>query len=184
MASVSDKIFIDSNKMERDCWEFAKQIYTQGNDFDIITGITRGGVQISIYMQEVFALLSGKEKAYTTIHAQSYTGIGEAGTVTVENVDSLVRRANDGARVLIVDDIFDRGKTFKAVVDKVKEEMPYKDVTVKVAALYYKPENNEVDIEPDFHYKVYESGDWIVLPHELEALSPAELEQIKGFKMP
>ncbi len=92
-------------------------------------------------------------------------------------------RANDGDRILIVDDIFDRGMTFRAVLDKVNEEMPYQDVTVKMAALYYKPENNEVDMEPDFHYKVFEPGDWIVLPHELEALSPTELG-LKGFKIP
>jgi hypothetical protein len=184
MTVTNGKIFIDSQQMERDCWEFAKKIYGQGHDFDIFTGITRGGAQISIYMQEVFALLSGKKKEFTTIHAQSYTGIGAAGEVRVENVDSLARRVTPGCRILIVDDIFDRGKTFKAVYNRVKTSLAEEEaVTIQMAALYYKPENNIVSIEPHFHYKTFGSSDWIVLPHELDELSREELEK-KGFIWP
>ena len=183
MSQVNEKIFIDALQMERDCWGFAKKIYTSGEDFDILSGITRGGAQICIYMQEVFALLSGKSKEFTTIHAQSYTGIAEAGEVMVENLESLKRRMEKGKRLLIVDDIFDRGKTFKAVYDKVLAEVECNAEDVKMAALYYKPENTQVDITPHFHYRTYASRDWLVLPHELEALSKEELAA-KGFIFP
>ena len=183
MSQVNEKIFIDARQMEKDCWEFAKQMYASGADFDILSGITRGGAQISIYMQEVFALLSGEAKEFTTIHAQSYTGIGEAGEVMVENLESLKRRMVKGKRLLIVDDIFDRGKTFKAVYKRVLEEIDCDEADVKMAALYYKPENSLVDITPDFHYRTFASSDWIVLPHELEALSREELAA-KGFVYP
>ena len=183
MSQVNEKIFIDARQMEKDCWEFAKQMYASGADFDILSGITRGGAQISIYMQEVFALLSGKDKEFTTIHAQSYTGIGEAGEVMVENLESLKRRMVKGKRLLIVDDIFDRGKTFKAVYDRVLAEIDCDEADVKMAALYYKPENSQVDITPDFHFRTFASSDWIVLPHELDALSREELAA-KGFVYP
>jgi len=180
MSQVNEKIFIDARQMEQNCWAFAKQIYKSGHDFDILSGITRGGAQISIYMQEVFALLSGQAKEFTTIHAQSYTGIGQAGEVVVENLESLKRRMTSGKRLLIVDDIFDRGKTFKAVYERVLEETGCDKADVKMAALYYKPENTQVDITPDFHFRTFASSDWIVLPHELEALTKDELAS-KGF---
>ena len=183
MGQVNEKIFIDALQMERDCWGFAKKIYTMGEDFDIFSGITRGGAQISIYMQEVFALLSGKPKDFTTIHAQSYTGIAQAGEVSVENIESLKNRMKKGKKLLIVDDIFDRGKTFKAVYEKVIEQVDCNKEDVKIAALYYKPENTQVDIVPDFFYRTYASSDWLVLPHELDALSKEELAA-KGFIFP
>lgn len=179
----SEKIFISATQMETDCWEFSRQLYIDGHDFDIFSGITRGGAQISIYMQEVFAVLSGKDKLFSTIHAQSYTGIGKAGEVIVENIDSLVRRVKPNDRILIVDDIFDRGKTCKAVVNTVKDALKSVDVSIKTAVLYYKPENSVVDIEPDYYFKTFKSGDWIVLPHELEGLTRQELEH-KGFVLP
>ena len=119
----------------------------------------------------------------TTIHAQSYTGIAQAGEVEVENMDSLIRRMKKGKRLLIVDDIFDRGKTFQAVYNAVLEQTDCNPEDVKTAALYYKPENTQVDMTPDFHYRTYKSDDWIVLPHELEALSREELAA-KGFIYP
>ncbi len=183
MSQVNDKIYIDALQMERDCWGFAKKIFALGEDFDIISGITRGGAQISIYMQEVFALLSGAPKEFTTIHAQSYTGIGQAGEVVVENLDSLKRRMEKGKRLLIVDDIFDRGKTFKAVYEEILAQVDCDPADVKMAALYFKPENNQVDIVPDFYYRTYKSDDWLVLPHELEALTREELAA-KGFIYP
>lgn len=180
MSQANEKIFIDARQMEQDCWAFAKQIYKEGHDFDIISGITRGGAQIAIYMQEVFALLSGQAKGFTTIHAQSYTGIGQAGEVRVENLDSLKSRMTKGKRLLIVDDIFDRGKTFKAVYQRVLEEIDCETTHVKMAALYYKPENTQVDIVPHFYHRTFAASDWIVLPHELEALTEEELAA-KGF---
>ena len=183
MSQTHEKIFISAQQMEEDCWEFAKQIHQAGEDFDILSGITRGGAQISIYMQEVLGLLTGKPKEFTTIHAQSYTGIGKAGEVQVENLESLKRRMKKGKRLLIVDDIFDRGKTFKAVYDRVIDEVDCHKDDVKIAALYYKPENTQVEMVPDFHYRCFAAADWIVLPHELDALSREELAA-KGFIYP
>lgn len=181
--TASEKIYINARQMEKDCWEFSKELYKNGHDFDIFSGITRGGAQISIYMQEVFSLLSNQNKLFTTIHAQSYTGIGKAGEVVVENIDPLVKRAKEGSRILIVDDIFDRGKTCKAVVDAVTAAVGSENSIVKTAVLYFKPDNRVVEMEPDFYYKTFASDDWIVLPHELEGLSPDELKQ-KGFELP
>lgn len=183
MTTISEKQYISADRLEKDCWDFAKDLYGKGLDYDLIAGITRGGAQISIYMQEVFSLLSGKPKLFAAIHAQSYTGIGMAGAVEVENIDSVLSRTFPGARVLVVDDIFDRGRTFKAVYDCLRKSITHEDVSIELAALYYKPENNEVDIVPDHHHRIFKAEDWIVLPHELSELTEDELLS-KGFSMP
>jgi hypothetical protein len=174
------KIYISAGKMEKDCWEFAAKLYRQGYDPDFIIGVTRGGAQISIYMQEAFCVLSGEKKIYTTVQAVSYTGISEAGDVVVENVDAVLRRVEDGQKLLVVDDVFDRGKTLKAVKETLVREIPVEIPEIRLAALYYKPENNEVDIVPDFYFQTFESKEWVVLPHELQGLTAEELCE-KGF---
>ncbi len=182
MTTFTEKNFIGADRLEKDCWEFAKNLHARGLDFDLIAGITRGGAQISIYMQEVFSLLTGNTKAFATIHAQSYEGMGKAGEVAVENIDSVISRTREGSRILVVDDIFDRGRTFKAVYDRLVAALPH-PATVKIAALYYKPENTQVDMVPDYYFRTFKGDDWIVLPHELSELSEAELAA-KGFTMP
>ena len=46
------KFFIKADELEKDSWEFSKQLHQAGHQFDWVVGLTRGGVQISIYIQE------------------------------------------------------------------------------------------------------------------------------------
>lgn len=183
MSEEIEKFFISPEMLENDSWGFAKKMYKKGLDFDLFVGITRGGAQVSIYIQEVFAVLTQTSKAYATIQAQSYKGVYEAGEVLVDNLDGVLRQVEDGTRILIVDDIFDRGKTFEAVKRELEKRIDKKDVTITIASLYYKPENRIVDITPDEYYKTFESKEWIVLPHELEELTVKEMKA-KGFIFP
>ena len=79
-------------------------------------------------------------------------------------------------RVLIVDDVFDTGNTIKAVIEELRrrarDNMPE---DIRVAVPWYKPERNETDLEPD--YFIRETAEWLVFPHELDALTPEELRQ-------
>lgn len=184
MSETVEKFFISPEMLENDSWGFAKKLYSKGLDFDLFVGVTRGGAQVSIYIQEVFAVLTKTSKAYATIQAQSYKGIYEADEdVIVDNLDGVLRQIKEGSRVLIVDDIFDRGKTFDAIRKKLISSIKIKDVSLTMAALYYKPENRMVDITPDEYYKTFESHEWIVLPHELEELTKQEMKA-KGFIFP
>ncbi|TYT75618.1 phosphoribosyltransferase [Desulfobotulus mexicanus] len=184
METVHEKQYISAGQMEQDCWAFAKDLFRKGLDFDLFVGVTRGGAQVSIYMQEVFMVLTGKAKDYATIQARSYKGFFEAEEeVSVENVDAVIRHVKPGIRILVVDDIFDRGRTFLAVRDAIVAALPYPDVHLSLASLYYKPENTEVCIRPDYFYRIFGPRDWIVLPHELEGLNREEMAQ-KGFVWP
>ena len=75
-----------------------------------------------------------------------------------------------GDKVLVVDDVFDTGKTAAAVkarVDSVGADM-------RMACVYWKPEKNKTNLKPD--YFVRDVGlDWIVFPHEIEGLTDEEI---------
>ncbi len=47
----------------------------------------------------------------------------------------------------------------------------------KVACPWFKPNNNKTDIIPDFY--LHETDAWLVFPHELVGLTPAEIKQGK-----
>ncbi|MDY0361676.1 MAG: phosphoribosyltransferase family protein [Desulforegulaceae bacterium] len=184
MSDKVKKFYISPEMLENDSWGFAKKLFKKNLDFDLFVGVTRGGAQVSVYIQEVFAVLTKTKKKYATIQAQSYKGVYEASDeVLVDNIEGVMRQIEDGTRIIVIDDIFDRGKTFEAVKKKLLEKIDKKNVSLTMAALYYKPENRIADMVPDEYYKTFESHQWIVLPHELEELTENEMKA-KGFIFP
>jgi len=71
--------------------------------------------------------------------------------------------------VLVIDDIFDTGRTVRHIRDRLRP----KTAEVRVATLYYRPGNNKTDMVPDFYLR--ETDRWIVFPHELLDLTPDEI---------
>ncbi|MDJ0699345.1 MAG: phosphoribosyltransferase family protein [Woeseiaceae bacterium] len=77
--------------------------------------------------------------------------------------------------MLIVDDVFDTGNTIKAVIEELsRRARGNTPEDIRVAVPWYKPSRNETDLTPD--YFIRESEEWLVFPHELDALTPEELE--------
>lgn len=177
------KTFISAREMERDSWQFAVDLYRSQQHFDWIIGVTRGGVQISIYLQEAFRLLTGRSIHYTTVQAQSYSGIGKAAGVRVWAVEGLLERVESGQALLVIDDVFDRGRTLEAVKTTLVSLLAPVGITISLGALYYKPENNQTAIIPDFFFRTFQADEWLVFPHELCGLSQEEL-WYKGFPLP
>jgi hypoxanthine-guanine phosphoribosyltransferase len=72
--------------------------------------------------------------------------------------------------------VFDTGNTIKAVIEELGNRA--RDNTpddIRIAVPWYKPERNETDIKPD--YFIRETAEWLVFPHELDALEPDELRR-------
>ena len=44
---------------------------------------------------------------------------------------------------------------------------------IRVAVPWYKPTRNETELTPDYYLR--ETSEWLVFPHELDALTPEEL---------
>ena len=77
-----------------------------------------------------------------------------------------------GTKVLVVDDVFDTGRTAAAV----HERLAALGCDMRMACVYWKPEKNKTNLKPDYYVKNV-GNDWIVFPHEIEGLTPAEREE-------
>jgi len=75
--------------------------------------------------------------------------------------------------LLIVDDVFDTGNTFAAIISELKRRARGNSPTdIRMAVPWYKPTRNATDLVPDYY--LHETSEWLVFPHELDALTPEE----------
>ncbi len=86
----------------------------------------------------------------------------------------LVDTLNSDDRLLIVDDVFDSGRSIEALLKvlraKCRKNFP---AEAKIATVYFKPVRNKTELKPD--YFLHETDDWLVFPHELCGLTPDEI---------
>ena len=109
-----------------------------------------------------------------------YAGIAKSKKrVRVHGLGYLVKNLNAHNSLLIVDDVFDSGRSIEAVIDQLtartRRNTPQQ---IKVATPWFKPDNNATKREPDFY--LHETDKWLVFPHEVTDLS--EQEQLEGKK--
>jgi len=173
------KTFINAQDLLQDSFVLAKKIYDSGYKPDFIIGVWRGGAPIGIAIQEYFEY-AGIKTDHIAIRASSYTGVDQrTKTVRVDGLEYLLANINRNSRLLVVDDVFDSGRSIEAILLRLKEEMD-KDYpsTIRVACPWFKPKRNKTNLSPD--YFVHQSDKWLVFPHEILGLSHEELKQGKG----
>jgi hypoxanthine phosphoribosyltransferase len=141
----------------------------------MIIAIWRGGTPVGMAVQEIMAYC-GLEADHIAIRTSSYVGVDERGAVAVHGLNYIIKKICHDDRVLIVDDVFDTGNTIKAVIEELtRRARDNTPADIRIAVPWYKPERNETDLEPD--YFVRETAEWLVFPHELDALTPEELRR-------
>ncbi len=162
------KIYLSADTFQHDCTRLAKKVFDDTSwQPELIIALWRGGAQPGVILSEVYAYL-GRPTPHTVVKCSSYTGIGARNeTVTFHGAEEIFSKIPAGKRVLVVDDVFDTGKTAQAVHDALKQ------VDLRIATVYYKPKASLVDVVPD--YVIHETDRWIVFPHELDGLTPDEL---------
>jgi hypoxanthine phosphoribosyltransferase len=173
-----EKTFITAQQLLEDSFRVAAQVYESGFRPHFIIGIWRGGAPIGIAVQEYFDFKK-VETDHIAVRTSSYYGIDQQSkTIKVHGLHYLIENANAEDSLLIVDDVFDSGRSVEALMKQIKKlsraNMP-KDV--RIACPYYKPQNNKTDIVPDYY--VHESDEWLVFPHEISGLTPDEIIQGK-----
>ena len=176
---MSEKVFITSQELLQDSFRLADQVFKDGFKPDFIIGIWRGGAPIGIAVQEYFDF-KGIETDHIAVRTSSYYGIGQQSKeIKVHGLHYLIENANAGDSLLIVDDVFDSGRSVEALIARIKElsrlNTP-KDI--RIACPWYKPKNNKTDLVPDYY--VQTSEEWLVFPHELSGLTPEELIEGKS----
>ena len=166
------KEFITPETMLRDSFSLAKQIHDSGFNPEVLLVLWRGGTPVGIVIHE-FLVYQGTQLHHAVIKAESYTGIDQRTEPRIENMASVLAMIRPGARVLVVDDIFDTGRT----MEKVKKELIAKTQDIRLAALYWKPGSAQVPLKPDYFIRA--ASGWIVFPHEIVGLTAKEIK-MKG----
>ncbi|PWQ98302.1 phosphoribosyltransferase [Leucothrix arctica] len=172
-----EKKFITAGELLRDSFRLAAQVYEDGFRPQFIVGIWRGGAPIGIAVQEYFDYKE-VHADHIAVRTSSYYGIGQqAKEIRVHGLHYLIENANAGDSLLIVDDVFDSGRSVDALMKEISKlsrlNMPG---DIRIACPWYKPSNKAVSITPD--YFVRESNEWLVFPHELCGMDKEEI--LKG----
>ena len=169
-----DKKYITAQELLEDSFRVAAKVFEDGFRPEFIVGIWRGGAPIGIAVQEYFDYKK-VETDHIAVRTSSYYGINQQSKeIKVHGLHYIIENANAGDGLLIVDDVFDSGRSIDALIKQLstlmRNNMP-KDV--RIACPWYKPKNSKVDIVPDYY--VHESEEWLVFPHELSGLTPDEI---------
>lgn len=174
-----DKVYIGAEELLADSFRLAEQIYKSGFRPNFIVGVWRGGTPVGIAVQE-YLDFAGIDTDHISIRTSSYFGIGKQDKhVRVHGLQYMIDNINAEDQLLIVDDVFDSGRSIVAILDELKEKCRRNlPETIRIATPWYKPSKNNTDIEPD--YFIHETAEWLVFPHELSGLTTDEIRQNKG----
>ena len=168
--ALNDKHYLTADEYLRDSWRLAAAVKASGWQPDILIALWRGGAPVGVALHEYFKV-SGWNVQHIPLKCASYTGIGEnCGTVEFTHGDIVFGMLRKGDKVLVVDDVFDTGKTAEAV----KRRIDATGAEMRMACVYWKPRKNITSLTPDYYVK--DVGlDWIVFPHEIEGLTKDEI---------
>jgi hypoxanthine phosphoribosyltransferase len=173
-----DKLFISADSLLRDSMELARLIIRSGFRPTFLVAMWRGGAPIGITVQEVLEY-HGIATDHIAIRTSSYIGIdNQSKTVRVHALDYLVSQLTAEDELLLVDDVFDSGRSLEAVIAELKRRcrrnLPEK---IRIATVYYKPARNRSTLIPDYYVRATEQ--WLVFPHEIQGLSREEILEHK-----
>ncbi|HXN09897.1 MAG TPA: phosphoribosyltransferase family protein [Steroidobacteraceae bacterium] len=171
---LSPKTYVSAESLLRDSMELAMRVVRSGFRPTYLVAMWRGGAPIGIAVQEMLeyhAIIAD----HIAIRTSSYTGIdNQARTVRVHAVDYLVSQLTAEDALLLVDDVFDSGRSLEAVLAELsrrcRRNLPER---IRIATVYYKPARNRSALVPDYYVRALD--EWLVFPHELVGLSREEI---------
>ena len=174
-----EKIYITAQALLEDSFVLGKQILESSFTPNFIVGVWRGGTPVGIAVQEMLAFFDVPSD-HIAVRTSLYRGIDNCDKqVRVHGLDYLITHMNNEDSLLIVDDVFDTGRSVDAVIKTLESKMRRNcPQQIKVATPWYKPNKNATNREPDFY--VHASDDWLVFPHELDGLTMEEIKSGKG----
>ena len=167
-------MYLSAQGLLEDAFRLAHRIYLSGFRPSHIVALWRGGVPVGLAVQE-YLEYRGIPSDHIAIRTASYRDIDrQSREVAVYGIGYLVKNLEAEHRLLVVDDVFDTGRTALATIEelraKLRANMPGE---VRIAVPWYKPGRREVDLEPD--YWLHQTDAWLKYPHSLEGLSRAEI---------
>lgn len=172
-----EKTVLTAEQLLKDSFRLGVKILESGFEPTLIIAVWRGGTPVGMAVQEILAYC-GIDSDHIAIRTSSYTGVDQRSEVAVHGLNYIIKKICYDDRVLIIDDVFDTGNTFRAVIDEIKKRARGNTPDdIRMAVPWYKPTRNETDLVPDYY--LHETSEWLVFPHELDALTPEEMQAVK-----
>ena len=171
---MNEKLYLDAQTLLEDSWHLGAQVADSGFKPTFIVAIWRGGAPIGVAVQEMLRA-RGISADHIAIRTAFYQGIDDREErVRVYSMNYLIKKVQYEDSLLIVDDVFDTGRSIEAVIAhlrlKARRNTP---AEIRVAVPYYKPSRNLSDREPDYY--LHETEQWLKFPHSLEGLTGDEI---------
>jgi hypoxanthine phosphoribosyltransferase len=156
-------LWLTWDEVDRLCRSLARKIKRGGFSPDLVVGISRGGFPVARILCDELGI---RKLASLQIEYYSSPGKTRKEPVLLYPLNADVK----GKKVLIVDDVADRGESLKLAKKHVGEKGAKE---IKIATIHYKPWSVTI---PDFYVKKVKS--WIVYPWERK-----ETAEILGGKI-
>ena len=178
------KEFLPYQTVRNNAIKLADRINREGFAPDVIYVSLRGGAYMGNVISEYFKMTRRDRRPvyYAAVVARSYRDIGEQDKVRVDGWTYDPAYLRSGDKVLLVDDIFDSGRTVNHLVEIIMEQgIPRADV--RVAVHDYKLRRyatKQLPVLPDYWCRLHEIAApeedfWIhYMSHELVGLTEAE----------
>jgi hypothetical protein len=168
-----NKTVLTAQELLEDSFRLGVKILESGFEPTLIIAIWRGGTPVGMAVQEILSYC-GVDADHIAIRTSSYIGVDQRGAVAVHGLNYIIKKICHDDRLLIVDDVFDTGNTIAAVVAEIgRRARGNTPEDIRIAVPWYKPTRNETTMKP--HYYLKETAEWLVFPHELDALTPEEM---------
>ncbi|MCQ2594256.1 MAG: phosphoribosyltransferase [Treponemataceae bacterium] len=181
------KEFLPYDVVRNDALKLADRIVKDGFIPDVIYVPLRGGAYMGNVISEYFKIARKGERPvlYAAVVARSYTDIRSQDRVMIDGWTYNPEHLRNGDKILLIDDIFDTGRTINFLVETLLEKgIPRKDIKVVVHDYkYFTYKNEQLPIQPDYWCRKFEINKpeedrWIhYMSHELVGLSSEELEE-------
>jgi len=180
------KEFIPYDTIRNNAIKLAYKIYKDGFTPDVIYVSLRGGAYMGNVMSEYFKFIRGEDHPvfYAAVVARSYVGVNSRETIKIDGWTYNPDFLRGGDRVLLVDDVYDSGRTINHLAKVIMERgLPREQV--KIAVHDYKIREYLPDsqpFKPDYWCRKIEmfkpeDETWIhYMSHELVGLTPEEAQ--------
>jgi hypoxanthine phosphoribosyltransferase len=169
------RLILDPNDYVADCFRLAKKIWEDGYRPDFLVGLWRGGAPPGIAIQEYFSW-KGHDLYHTAIRTQSLEGVLYGDGYDVKGLKHVIDIVEAEQHLLLVDDLFDTGRTMYEVIQHLRAKARRNTPDVKVAVVYYRPHRRRFLVGPDYY--LHETVAEPVFPHRLSAMSEAEIREV------
>jgi hypoxanthine phosphoribosyltransferase len=181
------KEFLQFDAVRDNAIKLARRIYTDGFIPDVIYVSLRGGAYLGNIISEYFKIVhkGAHPVYYAAVVARSYTDVAKADQVKVDGWTYSPDYLRVGDKVLLIDDIFDSGKTINHLAQIILDKgIPRNDLKIAVHDYkYFFDKQEQLPIQPDYWCRkhdvsVKDDVYWIhYMSHELMGLTEKELEE-------